>query len=227
MKTALLTAFAALSATAMAVEDQPVPGLSLDPVPFNDWRLALGVAAPITKAEAVGVNYDADQQPRPHIGLQWVHGLAGTSYGAALGFELAYDDHSGEVSGATGVQTLYGTGATNLRAATIGLLPKLVLRPDYNDPFDWAPGSVQIELGPVLAAGVGWAHIGGSQRSEATTVLRWGFRLDLVWTLHTRWQAGLSLGWESVAASPSIEGDSDASISGDGVCGGLIFGRRM
>lgn len=224
MKTALLLA---LSATAMAVEVHPEPGMNLDPTSFTDVRLALGVAAPITEAEAVAVRYEADPAFGPHIGLQWVQGLGGDSFGAALGLELAYDDHRGHVSRATGVQTVYGTGATTLRAVTIGVLPKLVLRPSYNDPFDWAPGSVQVELAPVLAAGIGYAHIGGSERSSATAVLRWGARLDVVWTLENRWQAGLSLGWESVEAEPSLDGDDDCSISGDGICGGLILGRRM
>lgn len=224
MKTALLVA---LSATALAVEVHPAPGMDLDPTSFNDIRLMLGVAAPITEAEAVGVRYDADQVPGLHAGLQWVHGLAGDAFGAALGIEAAYDDHRGDVTRATGVQTAYGTGATTLRTATIGLMPKLVLRPDYDDPFDWAPGRVQIELGPVFAAGVGWAHIGGSERSDATTVLRWGGRLDVVWTLENRWQAGLSLAWEAVSAEPQLEADDDTSISGNGVCGGLLLGRRM
>jgi hypothetical protein len=224
MKTALLLS---LSAAVLAVEVHPEPGMNLDPTSFTDVRLVLGVAAPITEAEAVGVRYEADPAIAPHVGLQWVHGVAGDSYGAALGLELAYDDHRGHVSRATGVQTVYGTGATTLRAVTIGALPKLVLRPGYNDPFDWAPGTVQVELAPVLAAGVGYAHIGGSERSGATAVLRWGARLDTVWTLENRWQVGLSLAWEAVEAEPSLDGDDDTSISGSGICGGLILGRRM
>ena len=224
MKTALLVA---LSATVMAVEVYPEPGMNLDPASFTDIRLMLGVAAPITKAEALDVKYELDPGLAPRVGLQWVQGLGGDSFGAALGLELAYDDHRGDISRATGAQTLYGTGATTLDAVTIGVMPKLVLRPDYDDPIDWAPGSVQVELAPVLAAGLCYAHIAGSERSGATPILRWGARLDVVWTMANRWQAGLSLAWEAFETNPSFEHDDDTLISGDGVCGGLILGRRM
>jgi len=226
MKTALLVALAALAADAAAVEVQPAPGMNLDPTSFTDLRLALGLAGPITEAEAAGVVYEADPAPGAHIGVQWVHGTVGDWLGAALGVELAYDDHTGEISKATGVQTVYGIGDTRLRAVTIGLLPKLVLRPDYNDPFDWGPGSVQFELGPVIAAGVGWARIGGSPMSDPTAVLRVGGRLEVVWTDNDHlWQFGLSLAYEAVTAEPDLSGD--AEIGGDGVCGSLIFGRRL
>jgi hypothetical protein len=86
---------------------------------------------------------------------------------------------------------------------------------------------VQLEIGPVVAAGVGQAWINGSDPSDSTLVLRWGTRFDLLWTANSRWQGGLSLAWESVTASPSPDKQGKASISGEGFCGGLIFGRRM
>lgn len=193
---------------------------------FTDLRLALGVASPITDAEAAGVVYETDPAIGPRLGVQWVRGPATGETVLSLGIEFAYDDHRGTVSRATGAQTVYGTGDTLLRTATVGLLPKLILRPDYGDPFDWGVGTMQIEFGLVLAGGVGWGRIGGSPPSDPCIALRYGVRLDLVWTdPDSRWQGGVTLGWESVTAAPDLA--DDASISGSGICGGLILGRRM
>lgn len=223
MKTVLL---AILATTAIAVEVQPAPGTDLDPTGFSDLRLVLGVSAPVSEAEAAGVAYECDPDLGAHAALQWVGGTAGRWVGAALGVEVAYDDAVGNVSRATGVQTVYGVGDTRLRSVGVAVVPKLVLRPDYGDPFDWAPGRVHVELGPVLGAGVGWARIGGSPMSDPTMVVRWGARLDVVWTDPDHlWQVGASLAWEGMSADPDLSGE--ASISGDGICGGLILGRRL
>ena len=222
MKIALLLA---VSTVAIAVEVHPEPGMHLDPASFTDLRLMVGVPARVAKATAAGVEYEMDSRWAPRFGLQWVHGTAGNTWGAALAVELAYDQHRGEVSKATGVQTVYGTGETHLSTVTLGVMPKLVLRPDYDDPFDWGPGSVQIELGPVFSYGYGKAQIGGSEASDRTEVFSWGGRMDIVWTTDHRWQVGLSLGWETFEASPYLSGN--ASISGSGVMGGLLLGRRL
>jgi hypothetical protein len=223
MKTVLLLA---ISTIAMAV-DAVFPGMNVHAAPFTDLRLQMSTSVPITTAEAAGVGYEAKQTFAPHLGLQLVHGVGDESLGVALGLEIACDDHRGRIVAIGGSKVEPGTGHVELRAATLGLLPKLVLRPSYGDPLEWGPGSVQLEIGPVVAAGVGQAWINGSDPSDSTLVLRWGTRFDLLWTANSRWQGGLSLAWESVTASPSPDKQGKASISGEGFCGGLIFGRRM
>lgn len=224
MKTALLLACTAAALPALDV--RPQPGLDLDGTPFSDLRVVVGIPATVEEADAGAATYTLDAALAPRLGVQWVRGTGGPSFGFALGLEAAYDDHRGHVARQRGFEPGFGAGDTQVRAATLGLLPKLILRPDFADPFDWGPGSVQVEIGPVVAAGVGWARVGGSPPADPAAVVRWGARLDLVFTTASRWQIGASVGWEAFAAEATWE-DVDGSLSGSGLTAGLVIGRRL
>lgn len=218
----------AAAAGASALDVHPQPGLALSPVGFTDLRLMLGMAASATDASAPGADVGADTHPGPHVAMQLVHGVAGDTYGVALGVEYAYDCDLGTISSFSGTNLAYGGdgGLIALRSHGINLLPKAVLRPGLGDPFDWGPGSVQIELGPVLGAGLGRAHIASSGTSDWTTVWRYGARLSGVWTAATEWQGGFELGWESFTADPQWHG-TKGTISGDGFICSLFIGHRL
>lgn len=224
MKTAFLLAAVAVLP---ALDVQPQFGLDADSTPFSDLRLAVGVASPVSEAQAGGRSYECDDAFAPHVAVQWVRGNADQDYGWALGLELAYDDHRGYVATATGTQADFGTGDSLLRSVTIVAAPKLVLRPDYGDYIDWAPGTMQIEIGPTLGLGVGWVRIGGSPPSDPAGVLSWGVRMDLMWTMASQYQFGISLGWEDFDCTAAVDGIDDATISGNGLTGGIILGTRL
>lgn len=219
----LLAAIAALP----ALEAHPQIGLDTGSTPFTDLRIQLGASAPVSEAVVGSRTYDNDASYGPHIGLQWVHGKADQDYGWAMGLEFAYDDHRGAVYAATGVQPGFSTEDPELFSATLVAVPKLVLRPDYGDAIDWAPGSVQIEIGPTLGMGLGWASIGGSNVSTPSRVISWGARCDIVFTSPSQTQFGLSFGWEAFDCTAEVGGIPDASISGDGLIAGLILGTRL
>lgn len=225
MKIAFL--IAAAVAALPALEVHPQIGLDTGSTPFTDLRLAVAAASPVTAADVGGRSYDCDVAYGPHIALQWVHGKADQDYGWALGLELTYDNHRGAVSTAVGVQPGFSTEDPVLHSATIVAAPKLVLRPSFGDFVDWGPGSVQLEIGPTLGAGLGWASIGGSNVSTPTRVVSWGARCDLIFTASTQTQFGLSLGYEGFDCTPEVGGIKDASISGNGLTAGLIIGTRL
>ncbi len=225
MKTVLLLAAAVAALPALDVH--PQLGLDAGNSAFTDLRLAVGLSSPATEAQAGNRTYECDPAYGPRLALQWVHGVADQDYGWALGLELTYDDHRGYVATATGTQADFGTGDTLLRSATLVAAPKLVLRPDYADYIDWAPGAMQIEIGPTLGLGVGWARIGGSPPSDPAGVLSWGVRMDLLWTTASQYQFGLSFGWEDFDCTASVDGIDEATISGNGLTGGFVFGTRL
>lgn len=224
------TAFAVLCACASAtaaLDETPQPSPHIGGEMFHDLRLLGGVASMVDSGSAGGYSAETGLALGPRVAVQYVGGKAGPSLGAALGVELAFDAHRGYVERIGGNQTGFGTGDTRLNALTIGLLPRLVLRPDWDDPIDWGPGTVQVEIGPVLAAGVGWAYLGGSPRSDPGPVVVYGVRADAIFTMHAGWQVGWSLGWEGFEARPRWNGLSGGAMSGSGIQAGLLLGCRL
>lgn len=211
-----------------ALDSHPQPGLALAPETFTDIRAFVGMASSVSTASVPGASLDCDMHLAPRAGLQVVRGKAGDTYGLALGLEYAYDDHLGTISSFSGTNTAFGAdgGLVALRTHSLNLLPRVVLRPDYDDPFDWGPGSVQIEIGPVIGAGLGSAHIGGSGHSDQTTVLNYGARAALVITSPGGWQGGIEAGWDAFTADPSWKG-ANGSISGNGFLCTLLIGHRL
>ena len=205
-----------------ALDIQPRPALDVrgGADATCDLRLAAGIASPVTSASYGTGSMDAGADVGPHIGLEYVYASAGqVAFG--LGVEAAYDEHRGtlESSGAL-------NGTARLTGYTIGALPKLVLRPDFGDPFDAPIGAVQLELGPFFSAGIGQAKLGDSAWSNQATVISWGGRFELIVTTAERWQYGAQVGWQDVRASTTWSHASGES-SGSGVTGGLLIGRRF
>jgi len=226
---ALSTALLVLAAAgACALDVRPQPGLALSSEVFTDIRAFAGNASSVSSASASGAKVDGDLHLGPRAGAQFIRGKAGDAYGLALGIEYVYDDHLGTIASFSGTNLAYGGegGLATLRSHSLNLLPRVVLRPDFDDPIDWGPGSIQVELGPMFGVGVGRAHIGSSGHSDWAPVWNWGFRVAAVGTVEGGWQVGFEAGWDSFSSDPSWGGRS-GSVSGDGFMAALLLGRRL
>ncbi len=228
MKTLSASLLLCAAASLAALEVHPDPGLALSPAGFTDLRFLAGTAASVTSASAPGASVGADSKLAPHVAVQLVRGWADDSTGLALGVEYAYDNSLGRISSFSGSNITYGGngGLVALRSHSLNLLPKAVLRPSLEDPFDGGPSSVQVEIGPVLGAGLGWAHVGDSGRSDQALVWRYGARLALVVSGLNRWQGGFELGWEAFVCDPAWQ-HTHGSLSGSGLEAALFLGRRL
>lgn len=221
MKTAA-ACLLACSSTLLALDVQPSPGLDLSPASFTDVRLMLGVAAPVTATDAGlgGGSIRTTEATGPQGGLQWVHGRV-DSIGWAIGIELAAAEHRGKMHAAAPLN-----GDAVARVATLNVLPKLVLRPERMDPIDWIPGCFQLEIGPVLGCGAGQVSLSDSTYSNPTAVLKWGARMEGVFTSQTGLQIALFVGYEDFLSSPKWDA-AEGSLKVSGITGGVSVGWRL
>lgn len=212
----------ACASTMLAMDVQPAPGLDLSPVAFNDVRVMLGIAAPVTNSAdgSGGGNVSTTTALGPQGGVQWVHGRVET-IGWGLGVELSAAEHRGDMQGPAPLN-----GSAIARVVSLSVLPKLILRPEGVDPVDYAPGFFQLEIGPVLGCGAGLASLSDSNYSDPFAVVKWGGRLEAVFTTQTGMQVGLSVGYEDFKASPKWDAaEGDLTVSG--FTGGLSIGWRL
>jgi len=236
MKTSvLLLAGAALAALDVSPEPgldvsgdigRPEPGLAVDGSWFQDLRLLGGVASPVQYADVGNLTVRSTTDYGNRIAFQYVLGKAGREVGWGLGLELAYDDHVGQVDRISGAQTGHGGVYARLETLSLGVLPKLIVRPLSGDVIDWSPGSVQLELGPYAAAGLGRGYVGGTRQSDQAQVWSWGLRGDLLLTSARGWQFGVSAAFEYFTAAPAWDG-VDGQMRGHGPTLALVLGHRL
>jgi hypothetical protein len=205
---------------------RPDPGLALHGTWFHDLRLLGGVSSPVQYAEVGNLTVRSATDYGNRFAVQYVLGRAGREVGWGIGLEVAYDDHVGEVDRINGAQTGHDGIYTRLESVSLGVLPKLIVRPTSADVIDWGPGSVQLEIGPYGAAGLGRGYIGGTRQSDDVQVLTWGVRGDFVLTSARGWQFGVSAAYEYFTATPSWDG-VDGRMRGHGPTLALVLGHRL